>query len=195
MQLKQIRNDLFNSNTYILSNNNNCLIIDPCYPTNSITDYIKKTNLIPLAVLLTHEHADHCSGIDYICNGYNINLYCSAICAENIKNPKYNLSRYIENLEEFSVKTKATIIENEKSFKIMDFNISLIETPGHSPGSACFFIDNFVFTGDTLMNNIKTPLNFTHSNREDYKKSLEKLKIYIENFMVIYPGHGEAFEF
>jgi hydroxyacylglutathione hydrolase len=189
MQVKQIKNEIFNSNTYIIISKTNCLIVDPCNPTNSLTEYINKSNLKPLAVLLTHEHADHCSGVDNICAEYDIDLYCSKKCAENIKNPKYNFSRYIEPLEEFSVKSKATIIEDEKIIKIMDFNILLMETPGHSPGSACFFIDNFVFTGDTLMKNIKTPLHFPNSNKEEYHKSIEKLNNRIKPSMTIYCGH------
>jgi len=68
-----------------------------------------------------------------------------------------------------------------------------IATPGHSPGSACIFTKDAVFTGDTLLNNTKTPLTFPHSNRNDYANSIQKIKPLLKPGMTIYPGHGEPF--
>ena len=57
----------------------------------------------------------------------------------------------------------------------------------------CIFTNNALFTGDTLLNNTKTPLTFPHSNRKDYANSLQKLKTLIKPGTTIYPGHGEVF--
>jgi len=70
---------------------------------------------------------------------------------------------------------------------------TFISTPGHSPGSVCIFTKDAVFTGDTLLNNTKTPLTFPHSNRNDYANSIQKLKTLLKPGITVYPGHGEAF--
>jgi len=59
--------------------------------------------------------------------------------------------------------------------------------------NVCIFTKDAVFTGDTLLNNTKTPLTFPHSNRKDYANSIQKLKTLLNPGMTIFPGHGEAF--
>ena len=70
-----------------------------------------------------------------------------------------------------------------------------METPGHSPGSACVFTTDAVFTGDTILNNMKVPLNFPHSNRILHDMSLKKIKKHIKLGIIIFPGHGEPFKY
>ena len=66
-----------------------------------------------------------------------------------------------------------------------DFELEVISTPGHSPGSLCFKVGNHLFTGDTLL----------HGNLGDVDVSrqlvsvLSRLLTFPEN-TVIYPGHG-----
>lgn len=57
----------------------------------------------------------------------------------------------------------------------------------------CFSVDNFFFTVDTLFNGQKTRLNLSGSNRNQFSKTLEKLKRVIEPEVLICPGHGDYF--
>ena len=70
-----------------------------------------------------------------------------------------------------------------------------METPGHSPGGACIFTSDAVFTGDTILNQMKAPLNFPHSNKKQYDISLIKIKKQLKPGMTIFPGHGEPFKY
>jgi len=57
----------------------------------------------------------------------------------------------------------------------------------------CIFTHDAFFTGDTLLNNSKTPLTFPRSNLNDYANAIQKIKPLLKPGMTIYPGHGEAF--
>jgi glyoxylase-like metal-dependent hydrolase (beta-lactamase superfamily II) len=59
--------------------------------------------------------------------------------------------------------------------------------------NVCIFTKDAVFTGDTLLNNTKTPLTFPLSNRKYYTNSIQKIKTLLKPGMTIYPGHGVAF--
>ena len=142
---------------------------------------------------MTHEHADHCYGVDELKSKVDFTLYCSKNCEINMRDPKQNFSRYIEEFETFGVTSTAKIIKDMEELDFNGFKLMVMETPGHSPGSICLFSADFVFTGDTILNNVNSPMSFPHSNKIDYKKSKDRILNKIHNTIKIYPGHGEPF--
>ena len=68
-----------------------------------------------------------------------------------------------------------------------------METPGHSPGSICMFTEDMAFTGDTFLNNTKSPLCFPHSNKLDYQQSKNEILQKLNATTKIFPGHGQSF--
>jgi len=71
-----------------------------------------------------------------------------------------------------------------------DFELEVITTPGHSPGSLCFKVGNHLFTGDTLLagNLGRTDLPDVDLSKQ-LVSVLSRLLTLPEN-TVIYPGHG-----
>jgi hydroxyacylglutathione hydrolase len=120
-------------------------------------------------------------------------LFCSEKCEVNMRNPIQNLSRYIEKFETFGVQTEATIIKEGQVINFDGFYITVMETPGHSPGSICLLANNIVFTGDTLLNGVESPLSFPHSDKKEYQISKNRLLDTLTPQIKIYPGHGVPF--
>lgn len=184
-----------NANTFIIEINEfDVLIIDlGNYPIEKLVEWLSFHNKNILGLILTHEHADHCYGVDALKSKIEFTLYCSEKCKINMRNPKQNFSRYIEDFETFGVQSEAVIVKDNQILNFNGLNLTVMETPGHSPGSICLFAENMVFTGDTILNNVESPLSFPHSNKLDYERSktriMEKLKPQIK----IYPGHDEPF--
>ncbi len=118
-----------------------------------------------ITALLTHEHFDHINGINWMLENFDIDVCCSRACAERICSASKNLSDKSDvivmfnsslqkkNLHIKPFECKAGIVfEDEFFLSWNDNQISIISTPGHSPGSVCiFWEDKFVFTGDTLL--------------------------------------------
>lgn len=193
MVITQVINDYFNSNSYILSLSDKLhIIVDS---GSSLPKSIKKK--FPMSdkqvVFLTHEHTDHIIGLTEL--NEDIEVVCSEKCASNIANSKQNYSYYSENIIPFEIKNPTNVFNIEKVFSYENAKFRFIETPGHSPGSSCIFFSNGVFTGDTILNGIKSPLSFPHSSRNDYKASLSRLIALIKPGDTIYPGHGDPFVF
>lgn len=185
------------SNNHLIEiNDKDVVIIDfGNYSLHEFEKWMRKYQKNIIAVILTHEHADHCYGIDGLKEKFEFDLYCSKECEINMRNPKQNYSRYIEEFETFGVESKAIIVENEQVLNFENFKIKILHTPGHSPGSICLFTSLGVFTGDTLLNNVKSPLSFPHSNKLDYESSIQKLSQLIKDGTTIYPGHDAKFTF
>ena len=90
LSLKQIENIPISSNCFVLFDKavgNNCVVVDPGSENNThIYRYLENEKLRPEYIILTHEHFDHCWGVNDMRNVYpNVKLVCSQICSEAIQ--------------------------------------------------------------------------------------------------------------
>lgn len=195
MQIHCLPNPGFGSNTYIIElANNKALIIDPGNPDiNPVKDWLTQNNRQIESVILTHEHSDHCAGVNALYEWSPFELICTEATAKNIASNRQNFSYYIDKNNAFEINLPGRIVRDGDSIYWEAQRFDFFETPGHSPGGLCIKAGNTLFTGDTLLNQTKTPLCFPHSNKNDYHRSKEKLKNILIPGMTIYPGHGDAF--
>jgi hydroxyacylglutathione hydrolase len=186
-----------NANTFVIElNNNDIVIVDfGNYPINDFVDWITQNEKKIIGLVLTHEHADHCFGVDQLKSRFDFKLYCSEKCEINMRNPKQNYSRYIDDFESFGVQSMAEIVKDGQILNFKGYELIVIETPGHSPGGICLVGCDNIFTGDTILNNVKSPLCFPHSNKLDYINSLNKILGHTNLNSKLFPGHGEPVEF
>ena len=171
---------LLSTNCYIVNDlEKQAIIIDPGMENNSdllkITSYIKEKCLEIKFILNTHGHSDHVSGNIKIQSEYNC-----PICIHE------NDAPLLENLNEVS-RIRRLTEGNLLNFGKTSFKI--ISTPGHTPGGISLVGENIVFTGDTLFSKGIGRMDFPGGSKKDMKKSLEKIMVLPENY-IVYPGHG-----
>lgn len=157
----RIVNQPITSNCYVVyekEDGNECFIVDPGSKNEKeLLDYIGQEKLEPKFIILTHEHFDHCWGVNQLVDHYHIPIVCSEICADAIKYEKRNCSVFYDNKEAFSINQGAISIEsldNELLFGV--YGIRFCNTPGHTDASISFVIGKCLFTGDTLIKDQKT---------------------------------------
>ena len=132
MEIKiAIINQLSDNYSYIIYDliDRNALVIDPA-EESPIIDFIENNELNLVAILITHNHSDHTSGINGLIKNYNVNVYTPNI---NIKG------------------TNKLLIDKQKiNFNFIEFEI--ISTPGHTLDHIVYFSDKekLLFSGDTL---------------------------------------------
>ncbi len=78
---------------------------------------------------------------------------------------------------------------DESLLNIGSFKISVLHTPGHSPGSVCFLIDNNLFSGDTLFAGSIGRVDLPGGSQTDMQNSLGKL-VKLPHDTQVFPGHG-----
>ena len=71
-----------------------------------------------------------------------------------------------------------------------DLSVEVLETPGHTPGSVCFYIKGFLFTGDTLFKNSIGRYDMDGGDREQIIDSIRSKLFALPSETVIMPGHG-----
>ncbi len=180
------------TNCYLLIKNNKCLIIDPADEGSFILEELQRQRLKLAAIFATHGHFDHLLAAGEIQKSVDIPLYIS-------EKDSFLMERMTETAKHFlgyqpvvlPVKNTQNLT-NRNLLKIEDFQIKVIFTPGHTPGSVSFYFEKekIIFTGDTLFKNSIGRFDFFYSNKNDLKNSLTKLLKLPEN-TIVYPGHGE----
>ena len=88
MEIKRVVSPLLDSNMYIVSENNHCIIIDP-YNDEQVIQLF--SGLTPDFMLVTHEHYDHISGVNAYKERFGIPLYANRLCDKNLQLPSKKL--------------------------------------------------------------------------------------------------------
>lgn len=192
LKINQFSLGQLEANGYLISDKkNNCLIIDPGDEANFILEKIQKEKLIPQAILATHGHFDHIGAVGEIQLSFDIPFYIAQedqfLIARLNENAKYFLG-----FDPHFIKPKNVKYLSIKKFHIQSFTFHVLKTPGHTPGSMCFYFKEqaLIFTGDTLFKNGYGRYDFFYSDKNKLFNSLKTI-FHLPKETVIYPGHGE----
>lgn len=199
LTIHQIINTPIPSNCFVIFDKavgRDCIVVDPGSEDNSqLYRYLEKEQLIPEYIFLTHEHFDHCWGVNDFRDRYPmVKLVCSRICSDAIQSGKKNYSVFHQQ-PGFEIKP-ADIVLDDISWQLAwnGKEIKFYLAQGHSAAGIVFFIDNYVFTGDTLIKGIKTVTKLKTASKEKLKETLSLLEAEKGKRLVVCPGHGEMFE-
>lgn len=185
---KFLRN-LFDQNTYVLSNGKQAIIIDAGAELEEIKQVIKKQKV--LAIFMTHLHFDHFWNLDKYLQEFGCSVYVADGFAWKFDNAKYNGSSIIKR--EFKKEIPQNSIKfYTKNIKIADFDFEIIETPGHSADSVCILFKDYLFTGDTVFADSVGRVDLIDSDKNAMIQSLSKIRQL--KYSTAFPGHYETAE-
>ena len=179
------------SNTYlVIDNKNQCVVIDPGCAYQGVVNYVKKNNLTPKAILLTHGHFDHMRGIDIFEKEFLVPLYVGFLDLDNLQDISLNCSKDFEN-GPVIIKTLGLGVNENDIIDVLEEKIYILETPFHTRGSLCFYLKDSkaLFSGDTLFKRGIGRTDLKGGNPRDVYPSLKKVFALPEDTKV-YPGHG-----
>ncbi|MBE6114479.1 MAG: MBL fold metallo-hydrolase, partial [Erysipelotrichaceae bacterium] len=138
MKIKCIIQGPIHTNSYIISNHDQCILIDPEGEVDSFLAYFEKKQVTPIAILLTHGHFDHIGAVESLKNLYDLPVYASAKEVELLNEPTLNLSTHVGK--------KITVpvdhpLQDLDTLTLAGLPIIAWETPGHTAGSMCYLIE------------------------------------------------------
>lgn len=189
MKVTQLVMGYVATNTYILSEGDDCVVIDPCLdPQNNsrrIEQALKGKNV--LGILLTHGHFDHISAVDVLVDKYQCPVYIIEEGQHWLSNPLKNLSTQVP--EEVSIKAPSIAIKEGK-LSVGPFQFVVRTNPGHTNHDTSYIIDDMAFVGDFIMKQTIGRTDLPSGNMVNMHRSIQK---FIQEYdsLYLYPGHGE----
>jgi glyoxylase-like metal-dependent hydrolase (beta-lactamase superfamily II) len=194
MEIKKLVFNYIQENTYIVYDDaNECVIIDPgCQKpleNRILKQFIDNNGLKPKAVLNTHCHFDHIFGNNFVCKEYGVEVWASEDELANIRRFTTNISLFGISAEQPDLPSH--FLENGQVIKFGNSELQVINTPGHSPGSVCFYsaTGNFLIAGDTLFAGTIGRTDLPGGDYNKIRESLKKLTA-LPDETKVYCGHG-----
>ena len=178
------------TNCYICMNKDTKegFIVDPGDDELKISVNVSRLEMIPKAILLTHGHFDHIGAVNQLKEGYNIPVIVGAKEEKVLTDSRMNLSSMFGE----PVKVNGDkFLEDGENFQVAGFDIQYVLTPGHTPGSGCFYIEEeqVLFSGDTLFQASRGRTDFPGGSESDIIKSIKNKLLVLPGETEVYPGH------
>jgi glyoxylase-like metal-dependent hydrolase (beta-lactamase superfamily II) len=183
MQIQKFITGSIKTNTYLLYNKKEAILIDCGGQEETVLNFLEENNLKLRYILLTHGHFDH-TYINKIKEKTNAKIGLNEkdrIMPVNILAGKIKPIKTDFNLKE------------DKIIELGSTKIRVIETPGHSPGSCSFYIENknILFSGDTLFLASIGRTDIPGGNYDRLMKSIKEKLLILPDQTKLYPGHGQ----
>jgi len=171
MIFKQVFDQKSSTYTYLIASakGREALIIDPVIENvDHYINLLKSFDLKLVKVIDTHIHADHITGARELKNKTN----CVTIMGEHTP------------AEAVEIK-----IKDDEIIKLDQLNIRALYTPGHTSDSFSFLMDNYLFSGDTLLINGTGRTDFQNGNAKDSYNSIFNKLLKLPDETLLYPAH------
>ena len=170
----------FGTNCYVLKENKSVLIIDPGKKGDRIMQHINDDEQVE-GILLTHGHFDHIGAVDELASHYNCKVYI------NFKDKELISSKH-NSMAGLSASINHELNPLDNGFiKIGNFDLEIIETPGHTEGSILIRYKNNSVTGDTLFKGTIGRTDLFMGNNSKMNQSIKLIKTLNPDYLV-YPG-------
>jgi len=186
----------YETNSYVLRESEtvaDCLVIDTGLDIGGLIDFLQEQELNPVAIVLTHGHADHIGGVAALRSRFtDMKVHIHKLDAEMLTEPQANLSAmtgapFTTEPEDFSLQEQSVI-------NLAGIELLVLHTPGHTPGGICLYSkeDGVAFVGDTLFADSVGRTDFPGGSTSQLISSIREKLFTLPDETKIYPGHGPA---
>ena len=171
MIFRQVFDNKSSTYTYLIASakGREAVIIDPVI--ENVQSYIELLNELDLKlvkVIDTHIHADHVTGASKLKLATN----CSTLMGEHTPADAVEIK-----------------VKDDEIIKIDQIEIRAMYTPGHTSDSYSFLMNNYLFSGDTLLINGTGRTDFQNGSSKDAYNSLFNKLLKLPDDTMLYPGH------
>jgi glyoxylase-like metal-dependent hydrolase (beta-lactamase superfamily II) len=161
------------------------VIVDPAYAVGDLLDVLAEDEMRLSGVLVTHHHPDHVGGEMM---GFSLPGLADLLMRETVPvHVNSSEAEWVRRTTGVSA-TDLRSHDNDAVVEVGSIPIRLLHTPGHTPGSQCFLVDDRLVSGDTLFLEGCGRTDFPGGDADAIYQSLQWLAA-LPGDPVIYPGH------
>lgn len=192
LYLKQLRVGPMENFVYLLGSRaaKRCYAVDPAWDIGAVMDAAEQDGMTIAGALVTHYHPDHCGGHLW---GHDIEGV--AELSAKAKIPVYAHADEVEGIMKVTGLAKTDIRATRSGDKLPlglegGLDVTMIHTPGHTPGSQCFLCENSLVAGDTLFISGCGRVDLPGGNSDQLHDSLANKLAKLPQDTILYPGHN-----
>lgn len=177
------------TNCYLLSKGGHGLIIDPSGKVEELSTTITLRGLVIDAILLTHGHFDHIMAVNDLSDIIpNVPLLIGEEDFPLLSDPIKNLSGPLN----ISCRNADTLLKGDEVLRYLSYDIKVLSTPGHSPGSVSYYIakEKKIFSGDVLFKGSVGRTDLMLGDSKTLTKTLKEKILTLPKETQVFPGHG-----
>lgn len=169
-----------------------CIVCDPGDDAKLITETIKKHELTPTAIILTHGHHDHCAAAPELSSLLGVEIYGptkeDSIWLDHVKEQ----SAMFELPDADNVKVDHFLTDGQKLDFDLGETIKVLHCPGHTPGQVCYYfpLSKLLISGDVLFAGSIGRCDFMYSNQDDLMNAIKTKLFVLDEDVQVLPGHG-----
>ncbi len=180
-------------NTYLIGDEEfgECYCIDPGGEADLILKDLEEKKWKLKGILLTHGHFDHVAGVGDLKEKIDVPLYLHKKDLDIYRRAPDSMLKWtgftIDNLPPIDF-----YLEDNQEIHIGDKALVVMHTPGHTPGSVCFYAGGCIFTGDLVFKGTVGRADFPGGNFKELIKSIIEKILPLKEDIEILPGHGDT---
>ena len=167
-----------------------CAIVDPGDECSRILEIISSGGLSVKMILLTHGHFDHIMALDQLRKATGAPVLIHSEDAAALTEPSISYMLQFAGIDKAD-EPADRLLEDGEILELGESKITVMHTPGHTPGSVCYICGDKIVSGDTLFKGSIGRYDLIGGNYAVLCKSLKKL-VELEGDYRIYPGHGSS---
>ena len=192
MKIIQLEVGSLGTNCYIAycENTKKAVIIDPGGDAAKILAAVSREGLLVEAIINTHGHADHVLANVKVQEATGAPLWIHSADADMLGSGSRNLSAFLGGAT--SCGKADRLLTDGEVLPIGDFSLTVLHTPGHTPGGISLLFDKTVFVGDTLFAESIGRTDFPGGSYSQLINSIKTKLMTLDDEVKAYPGHGPA---
>lgn len=163
-----------------------CLVVDPAYAVEDLVASAEADGMHLVGALVTHYHPDHCGG-----TMMGMRIEGAAELLDAVQVPIHVQADEAEWVLKVTDLQRDDLVEHRPgdTVRVGEVDVELLHTPGHTPGSQCFLVNNCLVAGDTLFLDGCGRTDLPGGDAVALYESLHGPLARVPDTTILYPGH------
>ena len=190
MRIRRLVVGELETNCYVVADDEgDAVIIDPGGDAQRIMRWVEEEALTPTCILCTHGHPDHIFAAGLLQETFNVDLRVhqldTALVARGVGEMEF-----LFDMQAFRKPILGNPISDGEIVPVGDTGLTVIQTPGHTPGSVCLLCGQDLFSGDTLFAGGVGRTDLAGGSETALLKSIQAKLLVMDDEVSVHPGHG-----